>query len=45
MSSLFLKKAVKYYAASALSIGLFMTSKIVILLALAAYIIYGMLKT
>ncbi len=44
MSQHFIKKAVKTYAACALTMGLFMTSKIVILLALTAYAVYAMIK-
>jgi len=45
MSSVFLKNAVKYYASSALALGFLMSSKIVLLLALTAYIIYASIKS
>jgi len=44
MSATFIKKAIKIYAHCALSMGLFMTSSIVITLAIAAYIIYASIK-
>ena len=44
MSKLFLKKAIKTYAVCALTIGLFMTSNIVIFLALTAYVINNTIK-
>lgn len=44
MSMLFLKKAIKFYANCALPIGLFMTSSIVIALAIMAYIIHASIK-
>lgn len=45
MSNIFLKKAVKTYATCALTLGLIMTSKIAILLALIAYGIHASIKT
>jgi len=45
MSSAFLKKAVKYYASCALTLGFFMSSKVVLLLALTAYILYASIKS
>lgn len=45
MSSVFLKNSVKYYANCALALGFLMSSKIVLLLALTAYIIYATIKS
>ncbi len=44
MSQLFIKKAIKTYAACALTMGLFMTSTLTIALAIIAYIAYAMIK-
>jgi len=44
MSVAFIKKAIKFYAHCALSIGLFMTSSIVIALAITAYVIHASIK-
>jgi hypothetical protein len=44
MSATFIKKSIKIYAHCALSMGLFMTSSIVIALAITAYIIHASIK-